>query len=190
MFLISCATLNKDECRSANWNLIGYEDGSKGYPAKRIGQHRKACAEYGVTPDLSQYKLGRAEGLHSYCIPATGFNLGKAGSNYNGVCAGYNEQQFITAYKQGAQLYLAISTLNKMKKQLSHKNSELDTLIAEIQNKEQQIINGGLSKSKIILLLVETKNLAIDQGVLMTEIHDLKAAIEQQEITISHLKQA
>ncbi|MCG8048122.1 MAG: DUF2799 domain-containing protein [Candidatus Thiodiazotropha endolucinida] len=28
--LASCATMDKDECRVADWYVIGYEDGAKG----------------------------------------------------------------------------------------------------------------------------------------------------------------
>ena len=52
----SCATLNKDECLTADWYQIGYEDGAKGYPLSRIGKHRKACAKHGVTPDMPPYE--------------------------------------------------------------------------------------------------------------------------------------
>ncbi len=60
--------MSAEECRSADWRTVGYEDGRSG-SGGRIGDHSKACAKIGVTPNLDQYELGRAEGLRQY-IPS------------------------------------------------------------------------------------------------------------------------
>ena len=52
-FVASCATMSESECEEADWEIIGLEDGAQGHPLSHIGQHRKACAEYGVKPDLA-----------------------------------------------------------------------------------------------------------------------------------------
>ena len=68
--LAGCSsTMSKDECRTVDWRTVGYEDGVAGRSGERIGEHRKACAEHGVTPDLNAYRAGRAEGLREYCQP-------------------------------------------------------------------------------------------------------------------------
>lgn len=189
IFITSCATLNKDECRTANWKLIGYEDGSKGYTAARIGEHRKACAEYGVSPNLDLYNKGRAEGLHKYCIPVNGYNLGQRGAVYQGICAGYNEQGFVAAYKHGTQLRAENSRLHQMQRILDQKQKDLDHIITAIKNKEQQIVAGELTTAQTVLALVEVKELAVKQGILIKETHDLQAAVKEQAYTIAQMKQ-
>ncbi len=188
LFLISCATLNKDECRTANWKLIGFEDGSNGYNSSRIGQHRKACAEYGISPNLDLYNQGHAEGLHKYCIPANAYNLGKRGSSYQGNCAGYNEAGFISAYNQGIKLYRANKSLNQQQKLLEKKQHELTLLKEDIHLKEQLIVGGKQSKSQIVLLLIEVKELVTKQTSLTLEINDLQDDIEEQSSYIAHLQ--
>ena len=81
-----CASLSEEECALSDWHTIGFEDGSRGYPAERIGDHRKACAKHGYVPDFAAWEAGRNEGLALYCQPARGFNLGSAGGQYQGVC--------------------------------------------------------------------------------------------------------
>jgi len=189
IFLTSCATLNKDECRTADWKLIGFEDGSKGYSASRIGDHRKACAEYGITPNLSLYNQGYAEGLHKFCTPANGYNLGRRGSAYHGICSGYDEEYFLSAYKQGKELYLAFATHTKMQNSLKYKQEELDHISIDIHEKENHIVNGKLIPAQIVLLLIEIRELAVEQGVVINKIHDLEHELEQQASYISHLKQ-
>ena len=56
--LSGCATMSADECAMSDWRTIGFEDGSMGYTAERLGNHRKACAKHGVAPDFEAYQTG------------------------------------------------------------------------------------------------------------------------------------
>lgn len=57
-----------------------------GRTGDRIGQHRKACADHGVRPDLNAYQAGRAEGLREYCQARNGYRVGVSGAGYGGPC--------------------------------------------------------------------------------------------------------
>ncbi|MFB3107496.1 MAG: DUF2799 domain-containing protein, partial [Pseudomonadales bacterium] len=96
--LSGCATMSGDECVTSDWTTIGYEDGVRGHTADRIGQHRKACAKHGVTPDFAAYQSGRDLGLVEYCQPSRGFSVGSNGGRYNGVCSVNLEGDFLDAY--------------------------------------------------------------------------------------------
>ena len=61
--LFGCASMNKAECLVSDWQMIGYEDGARGYGSQHLARHRKACAKHGVAPDLAAYQQGRSEGL-------------------------------------------------------------------------------------------------------------------------------
>ncbi len=78
--LQGCASLSKDECVTADWYSIGYEDGLHGKQADQIANHRKSCAKHGVTADLALYNEGRDAGLERFCEPRNGYRLGRAGS--------------------------------------------------------------------------------------------------------------
>ena len=138
---------------------------------------------------LNLYTRGRKEGLHKYCVPVNGYNLGQRGSTYKGVCSGYNEERFVAAYRDGKKVHVASSKLSSLHSARRHKQEELEHITTHIQENEQQIINGKLKPAQIVLLLVETKELAFTQGVLAKEIHDLKYAIEEQSSYVGHLKQ-
>src|SRR5262245_18372320 len=73
-WLGGCASrgMAKEECVSADWQTIGYEDGLRGLPPDRIGAHRVACAKYQVSPNLVAYTEGRQLGLREYCQPKNG----------------------------------------------------------------------------------------------------------------------
>ena len=53
LLITGCASLDKQECRLADWRMIGYEDGAAGRSGTRIGDHRAACAQHGVIPDMA-----------------------------------------------------------------------------------------------------------------------------------------
>src|SRR5262245_45861049 len=92
--LSGCASMSKNECLTVDWRTVGFEDGAAGYPADRIGQHCKACAKHGVTPDLAAYQSGREQGLREYCRPQNGFRVGSRGSGYDGSCPADMDEAF------------------------------------------------------------------------------------------------
>ena len=102
----SSSTMNRDECMAVDWRTVGYEDGVAGRAGDRIGEHRKACAEYGVTPNLAAYQAGRAEGLREYCQPHNGYRYGAEGRAYYGACPADLAQPFVEAYDAGHELYV------------------------------------------------------------------------------------
>ena len=97
-----CATLDKAECREADWKIIGLEDGASGRHLSYIGNHRKACAEYGVKPDLTLYEHGHANGLKQFCTGNNGYSLGRAGRAYNNVCPPGIERSVSGGLQDGA----------------------------------------------------------------------------------------
>lgn len=86
LLISSCASMSKDECLNADWRLIGFEDGAGGTDQARIGQHRKACANHGVTPDLVAYDRGYKEGIYNFCSYSRGYDTARAGDSVAQVC--------------------------------------------------------------------------------------------------------
>jgi len=184
----SCSTLNKNECKTANWRTIGYEDGTKGYKASRIGQHRSACAEYGISPNLNTYTKGRNEGLHQYCVPVTAYKKGLYGYGYNGVCSGYNERAFLNAYNDGLEVYKAKKILNNMKNDYSKEESYISSLEMELHEKEHILVSCRLTKVKALMLLNETKDIAEELGKAKSNLVLLSDDINKQSQQINYLK--
>ncbi|MCA8888951.1 MAG: DUF2799 domain-containing protein, partial [Parvularculaceae bacterium] len=72
--------MSKEECRLADWQAIGYEDGARGAPVSAISARREICAKKAnVAPDMDAYLVGRAQGLEIFCRPSNGFELGARG---------------------------------------------------------------------------------------------------------------
>lgn len=154
----------------SDWHTIGFEDGSQGYTAERLGDHRRACADHGVAPDFQAYQTGRDEGLQLFCQPSRGFNLGANGGHYNGVCSPDLEPAFLDGYRSGSQLYNLRANVNSTNYQINAKESELDRTKDQIRQTEAALINGETTTEERILLLADLKELAERTGELEAEI--------------------
>lgn len=103
--LAGCASLDKDECRTADWYAIGLEDGARGRAVERLGDHRRACAKHNVTPNAERYLAGRHEGLKAFCTADRGYSEGRAGRAYAAGCPEPFAGQFLSAYQRGRELH-------------------------------------------------------------------------------------
>ena len=181
--LSGCASMSADECAMSDWRTIGYEDGSMGYTADRLGNHRKACAKHGVAPDFEAYQAGRREGLRQYCQPSRGFSVGSGGGRYNGVCPSDMEPEFVDAFNRGHKLYNLRAQVNSANYQINAREKELKKTKEDIRQIEADLINSETTTEDRVLLLVDLKEAAERIGEIEAEIVELveeRATYEQQ----------
>ncbi len=136
-----CATMNQDECLTADWYQIGYEDGSYGHSDSRISKHREACAKHGVAPDLRAYQDGHEEGIIRFCTPRNGFVQGKRGYTYSGICPPSLEQEFLDGYHAGRDIYTVTASINSLNSEQSSNEREIHRINSEISVAEQGLFS-------------------------------------------------
>ena len=188
LFLTSCSTLNKDECKAADWKTIGYADGAHGFMASRIDKHRSACAEYSIRPNLDAYTTGRFEGLQQYCIPTTAYKKGISGYIYNGVCSAHNESTFLDAYNHGLTVYHAKNKLKRLRTQYLQEEHYIIQLERKLHEKEDRLVSGKLPKNKAIKLLNRTKEITHELIGVKDHLIDLDNLIHNQVRHIEYLQ--
>ncbi|WP_051227217.1 DUF2799 domain-containing protein [Oceanospirillum beijerinckii] len=135
--------MNKEECLSADWIMIGLKDGEQGRLLSQVGEYGKQCGEYGVTPDQERYASGREEGLKVYCTEASGFNQGKRGYEYKGVCSPENRDEFMSGYKIGQKYYETQSEISTLESQISSNDSDIERDAERIQKLSLQVQQGS-----------------------------------------------
>jgi uncharacterized small protein (DUF1192 family) len=172
--LTGCASMNKDECLTVDWRTIGFEDGVAGYSGDRIGQHRKACAKHGVSPDLAAYQSGREQGLREFCRPQNGFHLGARGGGYDGFCPAELDDEFTRAYQSGRQLYTLEARLQNATYQLDSKRRALNATEEDIVRNSAVAIGSSATAEERALAVVDVKQLAERVGRLKAEIRQLE----------------
>lgn len=159
--LQGCATtMNENECVHVDWRTIGYEDGARGEPAHRLGHHRKACAEYGIVPDLESYQAGRRDGLQEFCQPANGFEVGSSGRAYAGSCPAELEDDFLTAYQAGRKLHDLESRLANLNNQIAYHDRAIAQAEQELTEKQSLVISDDASVSDRAQALFVGKDIA------------------------------
>lgn len=193
LFSVSnCATMNKSECREADWQIIGLEDGSKGRAISYIGNRREACAAHGVKPDLEQYNIGREAGLRQYCTHRNGFLRGRSGYSYNGVCQGEQYGAYQEGYNRGHELHGLLYGLEKeidhRHKDLHVKRAQLVELEGQIQKLEYKLTLKAKSLRQRRKQLDWYNHLRTDHEALDHEIHDLELYIARKQDEYKSLK--
>ena len=165
-----CASMSAEECAMSDWHSVGFEDGSLGYTADRLGDHRRACAEHGYAPDFAAYQSGREEGLELYCQASRGFSVGSGGGRYQGVCPAALEPAFLDGYHAGVELYNLRSSVNAANSRIHASEQELQRTREQIRSKEAALIDSETTTQDRILLLADLKELAERAGELEAEI--------------------
>lgn len=107
--IASCETpaMTKKECLAGDWYAAGLEDGANGLRETNFDARAAACYEYDASADLASYQDGRAEGLMRFCTPDGGYDHGRSGRSYAGVCLREDEPGFLGAYLEGWRVHRA-----------------------------------------------------------------------------------
>lgn len=187
--LSGCATLGKNECLYADWRTIGYEDGARGFPASRIGNHRKACTKHGIAPDFELYEQGRLQGLQEYCTLQQGYGLAISGKIYSNVCPDYLEHDFLEGYNQGRIVYEAQLEVKRLKSDLKKLYVDLAAVKQKLSDFETELIredNIGPRRRKY--LLEEIKILTDQQRSLEANIAEQENLLEISELNLHKTK--
>ena len=143
--LASCETMSAEQCMAGDWSGQGYADGQSGLTMSRLDEHAEACAKHGVTPDAAAYAAGRRQGLVSYCTPGKGFEVGRAGSGYAGVCPSELEADFMPAYRDGQIVHEVEAALANARGRVDSLGSRLEELDDKIVAKQAEARAEGLT---------------------------------------------
>jgi hypothetical protein len=168
--------MNESDCINANWQLIGFEDGSLGKNESNIASHRKECAEYGVTPDLTAYRNGHYLGSEKFCTKNNGFSRGSSGKEYQQNCSTQFEPAFLAGFTDGQTIY-------GLKKTLEHYTAELKdalTIIQELEQsiaiKNEQMIADGLNREQRVVIREDI----FQQQQVLQDLKDGLPALKQE----------
>jgi len=175
LLLGACAAkMSRDECRTVDWRTVGYEDGVAGQPGDRIGEHRRACAEHGVTPDLNAYLAGRTAGLREYCQPHNGYRAGANGYTYFDTCPAELAEAFEKAYDEGRALYVRERRVTDTEERIEDKRREIRRLEDRVAESAFDVIDTASTAEERTQAVLDTKQAAERIGRLKAEITELE----------------
>ncbi|WP_061011232.1 DUF2799 domain-containing protein [Photobacterium leiognathi] len=143
--LTACSVMNQQECETANWNALGYVDGSQGAASSQFTERSSACSEYNVRADFAQYQAGYQKGLINYCTESKGFYVGSRGKEYQGVCPAKTASAFLTGYHHGQELYQLKQELNQAEQELRSEKYEVEHQKDKLKDLKNSLIYDNLS---------------------------------------------
>jgi len=155
--IVGCSTMSADECETADWRTIGYEDGAAGREASAISRHRKACAEHGVTANFDAYKQGHQEGLRQFCRPANGYQAGRKGATYKGVCPRDMEDEYLAAYEDGYEHFRLEKDVKNIQRDIRRVDKDLEEAQEDLEHLEADLVADGIDSYERSRLLAQTK---------------------------------
>ncbi|EJL38135.1 Protein of unknown function (DUF2799) [Caulobacter sp. AP07] len=145
LLLASCATMSQEACLQGDWAGVGFKDGEAGRPQSRLDEHAKACSKAGVVPDARPYFAARDQGLKLYCTPQRGFQEGRLGNAYAGVCPERVAGRFLAAYADGQLIHAATSRLSQAESDRDSADNRAEKRDREASGVEDELKNPALN---------------------------------------------
>lgn len=189
VILSGCATLSEDECLTADWYGIGYEDGANGLPDTHIGEHRQACAKHGVTPDFRAYQDGHDEGIIGFCTARNGFTRASNGYEYTGICPPSLEPEFLDGYEAGREIYKVSTNISNLKSEQRSINKEISSIDTQLMEKEAALFAEGTSKEDRRRLYEEITLLRERKGQLIQRNEELIYSLAEAQARLTLLRE-
>lgn len=134
--LAGCATMSPEECAVADWRALGAVDGERGETLATFENRQQTCAKNGIVADFDAYKLGRADGLVSFCRPERAFQFGLDGGAYRGVCPAETDTAFRMNWERGYAVYQAKSAFESARSSLESLYSRRDSVEKKMRDNE------------------------------------------------------
>ena len=182
--LAGCAGMSEQACVTADWRTVGFEDGTLGRSPGTIGNYRQACADHGVTPDLDSYRAGHAEGVQIYCRESNGFQVGRSGATYQGVCPADLEADFVGEYNAGRRLFELESALHNTEARIANNQRAQESIKQEITAIGVTMIASETTVEERLRLVTRSAELGRRYGELTTENQQLERdrAVHEREL--------
>ncbi|MEO0817096.1 MAG: DUF2799 domain-containing protein [Pseudomonadota bacterium] len=131
--LAGCASqprLSAEQCASADWRALGFNDGQSGQAMTALNDEIIACKEHGIEPDLEAYTAGREKGLATYCQPATLLEASLQSVGDPFVCEPMDTAQR-SAFEMGRDTRAAAQRWQQMQTQYKQLTDQRDAINAE-----------------------------------------------------------
>jgi hypothetical protein len=189
LVLAGCAGMSEQACLTSDWRTVGFEDGSLGRSEGTIGNYRKACAEHGVSPDLTAYRAGHADGVQIYCKPGNGFEAGHSGATYQGVCPANLEAAFVAQFNTGRRLHDLEWAVQRVESQIASNYREQENIREEVARIGVSMIASDTTTEQRLLMVSRSAELGRRYGELTAETKSLEDERVVHEIELRDFEQ-
>ena len=124
VMLNGCAIMSKNECLSANWGLIGQNDGYNGN-GSFMQKRAQACMKHNSILDTEAYTAGYKKGLKNYCNPQTIFDYALQGRGTYQSCPMEMQNNLRPYYNVANKFYHANKNLKSIEDTIASAKSNM-----------------------------------------------------------------
>ncbi len=140
-----------DPCGHADWFEVGRVDGLSGIQIEQSAYIGR-CEAQGMKVDRELYLAGWQRGLLDYCTPERGFDAGRSGQFYQGICPSHVEAQFLKRFEIGHKVAALEKENSAIERRVDSMLRELERLDRQLPSTQPSILNDALnttSKSNV-----------------------------------------
>lgn len=186
--LVGCIGLGQIDCESADWALIGFEDGESGKPVSGIGDYQEVCSNQDARMDIEAYNEGYEEGIRLYCQPENGFELGQSGVEYPTVCPSDLSDAFFQEYMDGSRYYPYYRNIGERELAIANNTATLASLQSGIISAQLRMDSPGITHSERNELRLSIDSMQSQMRYYELANERLEAEIDEWSIRLRELK--
>jgi hypothetical protein len=185
LVMSGCATMNEQECLTADWESVGYADGRVVREPTRLNKHRAACIEHGVTADRRAYDRGYDKGIRTFCSEDMAFAFGTGGKPVPSLCPAELMPVLKIANEMGMEKYARKKTLDR---NIQAINTEIVAIDQKIELINQEKNKKGFLKEYSKLAAASDEASKLDKLLYLGNAKLLKNEIKEQKKEIDTLE--
>ncbi|WP_428407272.1 DUF2799 domain-containing protein [Hyphococcus sp.] len=141
--------MSEKECLAGDWYGAGFADGADGKLERAFEERALACHEHEVGADERAYEAGRLAGLDRLCTDPGGYDFGRAGKTYFGVCGRDREEDFLSGYISGQRIYMAQAARDAAKSAYDSAVSRADSYRYDIRRARKKLDDPDATEKEI-----------------------------------------
>lgn len=141
LLLAGCSSsMTEQQCSDTNWHTRGITDAWSGKYLNAVDEYAEQCEEYGVLPNIKQWRRGYVSALHQQCPSSKAIELAANQQTYTGPCLA--DSEFNKTLKLGAteaKQNLAIHRIEARLKEIETAKSSSTNISQDLSWEEYQL---------------------------------------------------
>lgn len=172
---LNSPSVTGDPCKNADWFEVGRVDGLSGVPLG-TSLYAERCRAKGVVVDDELYTGGWQRGLIFFCTPDRGYDAGRAGEAYAGICPKHLEPEFLERFTFGARIAKLEKENLTIEQNIERRRAELERLEVNSPSTQKTYSNEALARQ------LQSELLALRDALAKSgfEIRELEASNSTQ----------
>lgn len=164
LVLVSCASIQPEECKTADWEQLGYADAMAGRDSL-LASYGQDCGKVGITPNKGLYLRGYDRGEKAFCTYDNGKAVGRRGPFLGKLCDKPSlAEPFNKGYREGLIFY-------DQQQRIRRQSDEIYKNLKEQERKNQESGKQAASDAEKARLAAEARlKLGIKTGDMNSRI--------------------